>query len=174
MLPVLTKTNVIAAAKSNNAIFARPRSAKMSRPLLGVHDRPPTVVFLTEPGQCECRERESEVPQRHIEIARNHEQIGHDQQQPCRHDISENAWFECDSEACHDLDHADGQHQLVSVTAGQIVDECGKVLIPIHQQVKKFVEPGHDGRDGKAGAQNLKCLIAGAANTLARSRGDPR
>jgi len=57
---------------------------------------------------------------------------------------------------------------MVSMTACQIVDECRKVLIPVHQQVKEFVEPGDDWRDGKSGAQNLKCLVTRAANALAR------
>src|SRR5829696_426544 len=135
----------------------------------GLRSNSPAVVLPAEPCQRERAERETEVAERHVEKAWNHEQISYDQQQPRRYDVCEDARLEGHPEPRHDLDHPDRHHQLVAVAARQIVDERREVLIPVHQQVKKFVEPGHNRRDRKAKVENLIRLIAGPRHALALS-----
>jgi hypothetical protein len=47
----------------------------------------------------------------------------------------------------------------MAVTAGEIVYDRRQVLVPIYEQVKKFIQPCQDRRDGEAESQNLKRLI---------------
>src|SRR5919205_3012760 len=118
------------------------------------------VVFGTQSTQCERAERKAKVSERDVEVAWDHEQISDDQKQPCRYDVGEDAWFKEDSESRYDLDHADDEHQLVAVTTRERVNRAGKVLIPVHEEVKKLIEAGEDGRRGESEAQNLISLVA--------------
>ena len=46
----------------------------------------------------------------------------------------------------------------MSVTAHKIVHDRRKILIPIDEQMQKFVRAGNDRRDGEAKTQDSKSL----------------
>jgi hypothetical protein len=43
----------------------------------------------------------------------------------------------------------------MTVTPGEIVHDRRQVLVPIYEQVKKFIQPCQDRRNGEAESQNF-------------------
>jgi hypothetical protein len=47
------------------------------------------------------------------------------------------------------------------VAARQVVDERWQVLIPVHQQTEKLIQPGQDGSDSESQVQDVVGLATG-------------
>ena len=47
------------------------------------------------------------------------------------------------------------------MAAHEIIHHGRQVFVPVHQEVKELVEPGHDRRDGETEAQDCESLARG-------------
>ena len=69
--------------------------------------------LLAQPRERQRSKEEPEIAQGDIEIARNQQQIGDDNQEPCRNHVSKNARPPRHPYTRGNFDHANHQHQLV-------------------------------------------------------------
>ena len=59
----------------------------------------------------------------------------------------------------HDLDHADDEHRVVSITGDDVVDPGREVLLPVGEQPGELVQAERDGRDREDGAQQQEGAV---------------
>jgi hypothetical protein len=114
--------------------------------------------MLAQSAKRESAQTKTEVTQCHIEIARDGQKIANDQKQPSSDDVSKDARLKSYANPGDDFDHADEEHQLMPMTAHQIVHHGRKILIPIDEEMQEFVRASNDGRDSKAKTQDGKSL----------------
>src|SRR5262245_39923429 len=121
-----------------------------------------SAVLRAQPAESQGGEREPEVTERDVEVAGDHEQVRDDDPEPGGDDVAEHARLEGDADAGRDLDHADREHQLVTVAADHAVGDAGQVAVPVDQQMEELVETGENRRRDEARLENPVGLVGGA------------
>jgi len=114
---------------------------------------------MAQPGQRERAEQQAKVAQSDVEVAGDGEKIQNDNEKPDSHDVGKDSRLEKHTNPSDDLDHADRQHELVTMAANQIVSNGREVFVPVDEQVKELVEAGQYRLDGEGETENLERLI---------------
>src|SRR5581483_7387553 len=102
-----------------------------------------------------------EVPQSNVIVAGDEEQIHDDPGEPGGHQVTAEAGPQGNHQAGHDLDDADDEHRLMGVARHDVVDDGGKILVPVDENVEELVQPEQQRRDDEADAEEEVPLVGG-------------
>jgi len=130
------------------------RHVSLTKPLT------PSVLLRTQSSEGQRAERQTEIAQGDIGVAGNRQEINNDEQQPDGHDISEYPRLNEHADAGDDLDDTDQHHELMTMTAEDIVCGGRQVFIPVNQYIEELIQAGQNRRNGEADTENLKCLLS--------------
>ena len=114
-----------------------------------------------QPTQGKSGEKQPKVAQRNVEVPGYQQQIDYDHCQPGGDDVSENFRFKRNANSRNNLDHAHDEHERVRGYGRDVRHRSREVLIPIHHEVKEFIQSREDGGNYESELQDPICLISG-------------